>query len=35
MADELEGRDLARYSLAYRLSQARDYLGHALEDMKV
>jgi hypothetical protein len=34
MGDELAGRDYQRYGLAYRLSQARDALGRALEDMR-
>ena len=34
MADELAGRDLVRYPVAYRLSLARDRLGRALEEMR-
>lgn len=34
MRDELAGRDFQRYGLAYRLSQARDRLAAALEDMR-
>jgi hypothetical protein len=34
MGDELAGRDLQRYGIAYLLSQARDGLGQVLEDMR-
>lgn len=34
MADELAERDFGRYGAAYRLSQARDLLGRALEEMR-
>lgn len=34
MGDELCGRDLFRYPVAYRLSQARDRLTRALEEMR-
>lgn len=34
MGDELRGKDLQRYPVAYRLSQVRDMLGQALEDMR-
>ena len=34
MGDELAGRDLQRYPLAYLLSRARDQLALTLEDMR-
>lgn len=34
MADELAARDFGRYGAAYRLSQARDLIGKALEEMR-
>jgi hypothetical protein len=34
MGDELAGRDLQRYGIAYLLSQARDTLSHALDQMR-
>lgn len=34
MGDELAGRDWQRYSVAFRLSQARDLIGRVLEDMR-
>jgi hypothetical protein len=34
MGDELAGRDLARYPVAYLLSQARDRVAAALEQMR-
>jgi hypothetical protein len=34
MGDELAGRDLQRYGIAYLISTARDYLGQALEQMR-
>lgn len=34
MADELAGRNLQRYDLAYRLSVVRDGLAHVIEGMK-
>lgn len=34
MGDELRGRELARYPVALRLSQARDWIGSQLEEMR-
>ena len=34
MGDELAGRQNCRYQVAYRLSQARDWCGRALEGMR-
>lgn len=34
MGDELAGRDFQRYGIAYRLSQARDYLARKLQEMR-
>ena len=34
MLDELAGRDMARYPVAYACSRARDALGRALDQMR-